>query len=184
MRLSKLEVANHLGISPTTVNRRIKSGVLKVEKESHGSSYKIWVILDDEPAGNPGGVPLGIPSGTPGEYAVGIPVVSHEQPGESPGGIPPAPEIVAPALQMAILQERNRNLEELAQYHKGRLNDAEWRYQELLQELRQSQQNVAALTRALPAPALEPTDPEQTTVIVTADEQAPRRRRWWPFGRG
>ena len=32
------------------------------------------------------------------------------------------------------------------------------RYQELLQELRQSQQNVAALTRALPAPALEPTD--------------------------
>ena len=87
---------------------------------------------------------------------------------------------------MAVLQERNKNLEELAQYHKERLNDAEWRYQELLQELRQSQQNVAAFTRALPAPSPEPEipDPEQRTAVVAKEEPSPRRRRWWPFSRG
>ena len=193
MRLSKLEAAAHLGISPTTVNRRIKNGTLKVEKEPHGSSYKIWVITEDEPPGNPDG----IPSGTPDEYPGGIATERRGQPDESPGGLPPAPPIVAAAVEMARLQEQKRNaedradsaekraetLEDLAEYHKKLLSESDWRYQELLQELRQSQQNVAALTRALPAPREEPEE-DPATVVVSNEEPAQRRRRWWPFGRG
>ena len=193
MRLSKLEAAAHLGISPTTVNRRIKSGALKVEKDPHGSSYKIWVILEDEPPGSPDG----IPSGTPYEYSAAIPSERHGQPDEAPGGIPPFTAVAA-AVEMARLEEQKKNaedransaenraenLEDLAEYHKKLLNDSEWRYQELLQELRQSQQNVAALTRALPAPAPEAPDDDHTTVVMAKEEPAPRRRRWWPFSRG
>ena len=182
MRLSKLEAAAHLGISPTTINRRIKNGILKVEKEPHGSSYKIWVILEDEPPDNPSG----IPSGTPDEYPGGIATEGRGQPDESPGGLPPAPPIVAAAVEMARLQEQKRNaedragtaerraetLEDLAEYHKKLLSESDWRYQELLQELRQSQQNVAALTRALPAPAPEPEAPDEDhgSVVVAEDE--------------
>ena len=196
MRLSKLEAANHLGISPTTVNRRIKSGALQVEKEPHGSSYKIWVVLDDEP----GGKPNGIPTETAAGYPTGIPTGTDEQPGGSPDEDAAIQAIIAPALEMARLQEQKRNAEdraqsaekraetlgELAEYHKKLLTDSEWRYQEILQELKQSQQNIAALTRALPAPTLEPETLGQdpTTVIVTNDEPTPRRRLWWPFGRG
>ena len=83
-------------------------------------------------------------------------------------------------------EDRAENLEDLAEYHKKLLNDSEWRYQELLQELRQSQQNVAALTRALPAPAPEAEAPydDHTTVVMAKEEPVRRRRRWWPFGRG
>ena len=197
MRLTKLEAAAHLGISPTTVNRRIKNGTLKVEKEPHGSSYKIWVILENEPAGNPGGIPGGIPN----EYPAATPSERRGQPDESPGGTPPAPAVVAAAVEMARLEDQKRNaehradsaekraenLEDLAEYHKKLLNESEWRYQELLQELRQSQQNVAALTRALPAPTAEAPkeDPDATTMVVDPEpEPTPHRRwRWWPFGK-
>ena len=170
-----------------------QNGTLKVEKEPHGSSYKIWVITEDEPPGNPDG----IPSGTPDEYPGGIATERRGQPDESPGGLPPAPPIVAAAVEMARLQEQKRNaedradsaekraetLEDLAEYHKKLLSESDWRYQELLQELRQSQQNVAALTRALPAPREEPEE-DPATVVVSKEEPAQRRRRWWPFGRG
>ena len=104
---------------------------------------------------------------------------------------------MAAAVEMARLQEQKRNaedradsaekraetLEDLAEYHKKLLSESDWRYQELLQELRQSQQNVAALTRALPAPREEPEE-DPATVVVSNEEPAQRRRRWWPFGRG
>ena len=192
MRLSKLEAAAHLGISPTTINRRIKSGNLKVEKEPHGSSYKIWVILEDEPPATPAGIPEGISH----EYSNAISAQRRGTPDESPPGIPPFTSVAATALEMARLEEQKKNaedradsaekragnLEDLAEYHKKLLNDSEWRYQELLQELRQSQQNVAALTRALPAPRVEPEE-DVATVVVSNEEPVSRRRRWWPFGR-
>ena len=49
------------------------------------------------------------------------------------------------------------------------LDEAEWRYRELLEELRRSQAMLEGLTRALP--------PGGT-------EESPRGRRWWPFGPG
>ena len=95
---------------------------------------------------------------------------------------------------MATLRERTKSAEErattlegLADYHKQLLTDSEWRFQEILQQLKQSQQNVAALTRALPPPTgdAEGESPDPTTIVVDPDP-APsprRRRRWWPFGK-
>ena len=106
---------------------------------------------------------------------------------------------MAAAVEMARLQEQKRNaedradsaekraetLEDLAEYHKKLLSESDWRYQELLQELRQSQQNVAALTRALPALEAEPTEQDPTTITIAPKLTEPKpSRRWWPFSKG
>ena len=157
MRLSKLDAATRLGISPSTVDRMIQRGQLDAEKEPHSTRYKIWVLLDDEP-------------------------------GDSP--VPP-PDLSA-QLEIAKLRERAKSAEEraqtlegLADYHKQLLTDSEWRFQEILQQLKQSQQNVAALTRALPAPTAEAPgqDTDPSTIVVDLDPTPRQRRRWWPFGK-
>ena len=56
-----------------------------------------------------------------------------------------------------------------ADYRGKLLDEAEWRYRELPEELRRSQAMLERLTRALP--------PGGT-------EETPRGRRWWPFGPG
>ena len=175
MRLSKLDAATRLGISPSTVDRMIQRGQLDAEKEPHGTRYKIWVLLDDEPGDSPPDQPVD---------------ESRDEPGDSP--VPP-PDLSA-QLEIAKLRERAKSAEEraqtlegLADYHKQLLTDSEWRFQEILQQLKQSQQNVAALTRALPAPTAEAPkeDPDATTMIVDPEpEPTPHRRwRWWPWNR-
>ena len=72
------------------------------------------------------------------------------------------------AIGLAVLRERVKNLEELADYHRDQLKDSEWRYQQAMEQLGASQRTVDAFTKALPA----------------ADTGTPtQRRRWWPFGR-
>ena len=71
---------------------------------------------------------------------------------------------------MEVMREKVKNLEELSDYHKQQLKDAEWRYQQILQELSSSHRTVETLTRALPAAAEQPTEQ--------------RKRGWWPFRRG
>ena len=75
--------------------------------------------------------------------------------------------------EVVALRTERDGLRELVAYLQGQLKDADWRYQELLQQLKMSQQNVSQLVRALP----------------TADTASPKasqsqRRRWWPFGKG
>ena len=88
--------------------------------------------------------------------------------------------------QLRHAEDRANSLEDLTNHHRKLLADSEWRYQEILQELRQSQQNVAALTRALPVPEAEPPEGNRDpTTIVVDQEPTPRpRRRWWPFTKG
>ena len=75
-------------------------------------------------------------------------------------------------MEVRVLQGRVNSLEELADYHRNQLKDADWRYQELVQSLQSSQRTVEALTRALPAPA----------PATTPDADTARRGRWWwPF---
>ena len=62
-----------------------------------------------------------------------------------------------------------KNLEELTNYHREQLKDSEWRYQQAMDQLGNSQRTVDTLTKALPA-----ADPGI----------ASQRRRWWPFGKG
>ena len=206
MRLSKLEAAMRLGVSPSTVDRMIQRGQLEAEKEPHGTRYKVWVLLDDEQTDEPGDSPPGQPVDESPDEPVDEspdepvdespdeppdePPVNNDQSRDSP---PPPPHISA-QVEMATLRERAKSaedraqtLEGLADYHKQLLTDSEWRFQEILQQLKQSQQNVAALTRALPAPTAEAPkeDPDATTMIVDPEpEPTPHRRwRWWPFGK-
>ena len=57
-RLSKLEAAKALEVSPTTVDRMIGRGELQTEQEPRGNRYKVWVLLPDDepkaPTGSPG----------------------------------------------------------------------------------------------------------------------------------
>ena len=126
-RLSKLEAAQRLGVSPSTLDRMIR----------RGDRAKVWVLA---------------------------PGLSSDAPGGQPVDAGPSPEA-----ELAAAREQVRALQELADYRGKLLDEAEWRYRELLEELRRSQAMLEGLTRALP--------PGGT-------EESPRGRRWWPFGPG
>ena len=120
LRLSKLDAAARLGKSPATINRMIVRGDLRVEKELHGSRYKVWVLFDDE---------------SPHESLI----VSTD-----------ASSDISLLLELTQLRERVKSLEELANYHRQQIRDGEWRYQEAMQQLAAAQQVNQNLTAALP----------------------------------
>ena len=168
MRLSKQEAAARLGVSTATIERRIQRGQLQAEKEAQGTRYRVWVILEDEAT-------VETDVATPVSAGVGTGSRQDQTADTTPVATPPPAELDA-YIEMARLQEqlksaqqRASSLEELADYHKQALTDSEWRYHEILTELKQSQQNLAAVTRALPAPQESRTDRDRP------------RRVWWPF---
>ena len=138
VRLSKLDAAAHLGKSPATINRMIDRGNLRVEREIHGSRYKVWVILDE----------------SQDESSVVSPDISKD-----------ASSDISLLLEVTQLRERVKSLEELANYHRQQIQDGDWRYQEVMQQLATAQQVNQNLTAALP--------PAHTTS---------KRRKWWLFG--
>ena len=110
MRLSKQQVAARLEVSTATIERKIQRGELKAEKEPHGSRYRVWVIFDDDET-------VEAAVATPVETSVEIPVASVLRRDKSlveTGVATPLPPEIAPAVEMARLQERNKALEELA----------------------------------------------------------------------
>ena len=164
-RLSKVDAAKVLQVHHSTVDRMIQRGELQVEREGHGRGAKVWVLLDgiaeDAPRDAPEGAPMGPPAGS-----------SHSRNGQSAGPSPAPsapPSDVSAEVELAALRERVKGLEELAEYNRQQLVDADWRYQQLLEQLTSSQRISEGLTRSLPAAAL-------------ADVPA-QRRRWWPFGK-
>ena len=76
------------------------------------------------------------------------------------------------------LREKVKNLEELADYRKQLLDDSEWRYHQLVQQLNLSQEANLALIRGLPPAIANTNSPEPSPEIV---EPPARRRWWWPF---
>ena len=50
--LTKAEACRELGLSLSTLDRRIAAGDLKTERESHGRRHRVYVVLDDEPPGD------------------------------------------------------------------------------------------------------------------------------------
>ena len=157
------------GVSTATVERRIHRGELHAEKEPHGTKYRVWVIFDDE---------------SPVETDVATPVEAHvETPGQQKSPTNAAPplrdidsfrSVVSLEGQLKSAQDRAKSLEELADFHRQALKDVEWRYHEIPMELRQCQQNLAAVTRALP-----PAEKHREDAV----DRNHRRRTWWPFGR-
>ena len=139
VRVTRNEAAARLGISKSTLDRVIKRGELTTETEQHGRRHTVWVLMDDV-SENPSGVTSENPSG-----------VTSEDSGNHIGGDTGAENL---ALQAEVL-----GLRELVDLYRERMADADWRYQELLGQLK-------TLTAALPAG--EPTDPKA-------------KRWWWPF---
>jgi len=50
--LTKAEACRELGLSLSTLDRRIAAGDLKAKCEPHGRRHRVYVMLDDEPPGN------------------------------------------------------------------------------------------------------------------------------------
>ena len=178
MRLSKQQAAARLEVSTATIERKIQRGELKAEKEPHGSRYRVWVIFDDDET-------VEAAVATPAETSVETPVASVLRRDETPvetGVATPLPPELAPAVEMARLQERNKALEELADYHRQLLSDSEWRFQELVLQLKQSNDTIVTLSRALPEPRYDSDDTASPAAAAPAEIKQ-RRPRWWPFGR-
>lgn len=164
MRLSKQEAATRLGVSTATIERRIQRGELQAEQEPHGTRYRVWVIFDEES-------PVETDVETQSPQVQPVDATSDATP--PPAEPDPHVEVVRLQEQLKSAQQRADGLEELAGFHRQALTDAEWRYHGILMELRQCQQNLAAVTRALPAP--QDSQKENPTI------QPRRRRFWWPF---
>ena len=158
-RLTRQAAAERLQVSESTLDRMIRRGDLPTEKEKHGSRYKIWVLLDEGSEQSD--------DGTDADSAENN-AYSHEVPADkrkySPDRVDHADDHELTALRTEV-----KNLRELADYRGELLKDAEWRYQELLQQLKLSQETSATLARALPESA------------GTPNTGRTPRRRWWPF---
>ena len=165
MRLSKLDAAARLGVSPSTIDRMIRRGQLKAENEPHGTRYKVWVLFDGESSGESPDEPSDKASSANGQ--------SSDAPSNSPRRGPDESALG----ELLGLREKVKNLEELADYRKQLLDDSEWRYHQLVQQLNLSQEANLVLVRALPSAIGEISSSEPTSENVTP----PRRRWWWPF---
>ncbi len=53
--LTKAEACRELGLSLSTLDRRIAAGDLKTKREPHGRRHRVYVVLDDEPPDNANG---------------------------------------------------------------------------------------------------------------------------------
>ena len=138
-RVTRNEAAARLKVSKSTLDRMIKRGELTTETEQHGHRHTVWVLMDDD-----------------------IEDTAEVSTGNTNGHFPEASEHTGDdtGAENLALQAEVKGLRELVDLYRERLTDADWRYQELLAQLK-------TMTNALPAPA-EPPDPRT-------------KRRWWPF---
>ena len=138
VKLSRKEAAAKLRVSKSTLDRMIKKGELATETEQRGHRHTVWVLMDDD-AEDTAEV---FTDNTNGH----IPEASEHTGGDT-------------AAENLALRAEVRGLRELVALYKDRLTDADWRYQEVLEQLKTT-------TKALPV----------------APEETPRTTRWWwPF---
>ena len=138
VRITRKEAAAKLNISKSTLDRMIKRGELITETAQHGHRHTVWVLLDDA---------------TEDTSEVSIENTNSH--------LPEASEHTGDdtAAENLALRAEVNGLRELVDLYKDRLTDADWHYQELLEQ-------VKTMTKSLPM----------------ATEETPRpRRRWWPF---
>ena len=137
-RVTRNEAAAKLKVSKSTLDRMIKRGELTTETEQHGLRHTVWVLMDDASEDS-----------------------TEDSTGNTNGHFPDASEHTGgdTAAENLALQAEVKGLRELVDLYQDRLADADWRYQELLDQLK-------TMTNALPA----------------AQGAAPRPKRWWwPF---
>ena len=124
-RVSKKEAVSIMGISPATLDRRIQSQQVQVEREGN----RVWVMMDPDELHDESGI-------------------HQNDAGDN-----------SDPIEVVQLRERVRNLEELADYHRGQLVQKDTLIHELIEM-------TNGLTRALPPPPVERP-----------------RRSWWPWRR-
>ena len=155
-KLTKMEAAARLDVSQSTIDRMIQKGELQIEKEPHGSRHRIWVLMNGENADASADMSVDALDNSPNDSHA----ASADEMPDTAG--------MSEAIELAVLRERVKSLEGLADYHRELLKDSEWRYQQAMEQLGASQCTVDAFTKALP----------------TADPEIPsQHRRWWPFGK-
>ena len=139
VRVSRNEAAARLKVSKSTLDRMIKRGEITTETEQHGHRHTVWVLMDDD-----------------------VEDIAEVSTGNINGHFPEASEHTGDdtGAENLALQAEVKGLRELVDLYKDRLTDADWRYQELLEQ-------VKTMARALPAAPEEPSR---------------QRRWWWPFG--
>ena len=125
-RLSKLDAAKELEVSPTTIDRMITRGELQTEQEARGSRYKVWILLPEDEHGSSG-----------------------DSSGDSPGGDPLSATDKSEVEELIRLRLQVKNLEDLSNYRNELLNQAGQREQLLMDQLTASQKNLASVTLAL-----------------------------------
>ena len=127
-----------LNISKSTLDRMIKRGELTTETEQHGHRHTVWILMDDATED-----------------------ISDVPTGNTDGHLPEASEHIKDNTESfdLALEGEVKGLRELVDLYRDRLTDADWRYQELLEQ-------VKTMTKALPMVTEEPPRP---------------KRRWWLF---
>ena len=138
VRVTRKEAADKLNVSKSTLDRMIKKGELETETEQHGHRHTVWVLMDED-----------------------IEDTSEVSTGNTNGHFLEASEHTEDdtGAENLALQTEVKGLRELVDLYRERLTDADWRYQELMEQFK-------TMTKALP----------------TAQDAAPRPKRWWwPF---
>ena len=138
VRVTRKEAAARLNVSKSTLDRMIKRGELTTETEQHGHRHTVWVLMDDV-----------------------IEDTTEVSTGNTNDHLAEASEHIGDdtAAENLTLKAEVKGLRELVDLYRERLTDADWRYQELLEQ-------VKTMTKALPV----------------APEETPRTKRWWwPF---
>ena len=144
VRVTRNEAAARLKVSKSTLDRMIKRGEITTETEQHGQRHTVWILIDDE-----------------------IEDIAEVSTDNTNGHFPESIEHMADETRAEnlALQAEVKGLRDLVDLYRERLADSDWRYQELLEQLK-------TMMKALPAAPALPMEPEEP----------PRpKRRWWPF---
>ena len=138
VRVTRKEAASRLGVSKSTLDRMIKKGELETETEQHGHRHTVWVLMDDATED-----------------------ISDDSTGNTNGHSPVSSEHIRDdtGAENLALQAEVTGLRELVDLYRERLTDADWRYHEVLEQLK-------TMTKALP---------------MAPEEPLPPKRWWWPF---
>ena len=138
-RVSRTEAARHLGVSISTIDRRIQRGELSVEKEGYGSRERVYVLLDEDSSAR---------SAADAPMVAGATVRGGL--GDTTGAY------------VVTLEHQVKSLQELADYRQKELQESELRFQQVLGNLTTAQQTIERMSRALPAPEDTPLGPRRS----------------------
>ena len=146
-RFTRQDAARQLKISITTLDRRLARGELETVKEPFGSRERVYVLLEDSSHVSPTGNGAGNGAGSTTDHT------DHSH--------------------LAVLQTQVKAMEELADYHRAQLTEADRRQQMLLTNLHSAHQIIEALTRVLPAPEMALTTQKRPWAWLTWWKQKP-----------